>query len=78
MNQPNQDSHHNRGRRHKGKGREENTQVFTLEEWERSKSSLKPSIKEEFPDISRDEDLAWQLQNQFDLEESHHPVRPNY
>ncbi|XP_031380549.1 tudor domain-containing protein 3 [Punica granatum] len=68
MSQPSQE----RGRRGRGKGRQEEAQVFTLDEWEKRKAAVKPSMKEELPNRSVDEDLAWQLQNQFDLEDAHY------
>ena len=71
MSNPNQDDRHSRGRKHRGKGREDEPVVFTMDEWENRKAGTKPLVKDGFPDISRDEDLAWQLQNQFDLEDSH-------
>lgn len=69
MSHPTQENQHHRGRRGRGKGREEEAQVFTLGEWEKQRADIKPSA-EEFPDITSDEDLAWQLQNQFDLEDA--------
>ncbi|KAK0570842.1 hypothetical protein LWI29_007346 [Acer saccharum] len=71
MNNPNRDHQYSRGRKGRGKGREEEPAVFTLDEWEKRKAGAKPSMKIEHPDISHDEDLAWQLQNQLDLEDSH-------
>lgn len=69
MSQPSQENQQHRGRRNKGKGRQEEAQVFTLEEWEKRKADVKAPM-EELPDIAYDEDLAWQLQNQFDLEDA--------
>lgn len=69
MNQPNRDDRHSRGQRHRGKGKEEDTPVFTLDEWERRKAGGKPLMRAELPNVNQDEDLAWQLQNQFDLED---------
>ncbi|KAI3933296.1 hypothetical protein MKW98_006655 [Papaver atlanticum] len=60
-----------RGPRHKGKGREEEQAVLTLDEWERRKGGVKPLVQNEFHDISKDEELARQLQNQLDLEDIH-------
>ncbi|KAL8136433.1 hypothetical protein V2J09_002434 [Rumex salicifolius] len=57
---------HQRGQRYKGK-EEEDKPVFTLDEWERRKAG--GSNRVETPDLSRDEDLARQLQSQFDLED---------
>ncbi|MCH88237.1 tudor domain-containing protein 3-like, partial [Trifolium medium] len=70
LNQPNQGDRHHRGRRHRGKGQEDDEVVFTLEEYEKRKAQQNPSNKDNVLDISRDEDLAWQLQNQFNLEHS--------
>lgn len=58
-----------RGRKYRGKGKQEEA-VYTMEEWERKKASSKSSMKDEPPYVSQDEDLAWQLQNQFDLEDN--------
>lgn len=71
MSHQNQDSRHSRGRKFRGKGREEESEVFTLEEWEKRKAGAKPSITATSAVVHRDEELAWQLQNQFDLEDSH-------
>ncbi len=71
MSHQNQDGRHSRGRKYRGKEREEERVVFTLDEWERRNGERKPVTKDGFPNLSRDEDLARQLQNQFDLEDSH-------
>lgn len=71
MNQPSQDGQHFRGRRLRGKGKEEEPAIFTLDEWEKRKAGAVPVKKNALPDTSHDEDLAWQLQNQLDLEDSH-------
>lgn len=71
MSIPNQDNRHLRGRKYRGKGKTEEPVVFTLDEWEQRKSGVKPLLKHERPDTSNDEDLAWKLQNQLDLEDSH-------
>ncbi|GAB2300386.1 hypothetical protein Dimus_034428 [Dionaea muscipula] len=66
MSHPTQKHQQQRGQRYKGKGKDEEKPVFTLDEWERSKTGVNyPSGIEE----ASDEDLAWQLQNQFDLED---------
>lgn len=70
MSQPNQNDRHYKGRRGRGKEIQEEPSVFTLDEWEKMKGRVKPLIAAEFRDISQDEGLAWQLQNQFDLEDS--------
>lgn len=60
-----------RGRKYRGKEKQEDEVVFTLEEYENRKSQAKQHpVKDEVPDISHDENLAWQLQNQFNLEDS--------
>uniref|UniRef100_A0A0E0BY07 Uncharacterized protein n=1 Tax=Oryza meridionalis TaxID=40149 RepID=A0A0E0BY07_9ORYZ len=61
-----------RGHRFKGKGRQEDTPVFTLDEWEKRKSTvLKSTAQSYIDDTSRDEELARQLQEQLDLEDSY-------
>ncbi|XP_009120842.1 tudor domain-containing protein 3 isoform X1 [Brassica rapa] len=66
-----------RGRRGRGRGRgrgreEDDSAVLTLEEWEKRKTSGGAVAAADNPsDTTRDEDLAWQLQNQFDLEDSY-------
>ncbi|PSS15620.1 Tudor domain-containing protein [Actinidia chinensis var. chinensis] len=69
MSQPNQDDRHFRGRRLRGKVKEEESSLFTLDEWERRKAGGNPLVRDKLPNGSRDEDLARQLQNQFDLED---------
>ena len=59
-----------RGHRFKGKGKEEDAQVFTLDEWEKRKAIGSKSAAESYAhDTSRDEELARQLQEQLDLED---------
>lgn len=61
-----------RGHRFKGKGKEEDSQVFTLDEWEKRKAIGSKSTAESYmQDTSRDEELARQLQEQLDLEDMH-------
>ncbi|CAN7033938.1 unnamed protein product [Brassica oleracea var. botrytis] len=64
-----------RGRRGRGRGRgreEDDSAVLTLEEWEKRKTSGGAVAAADNPsDTTRDEDLAWQLQNQFDLGDSY-------
>ncbi|KAF2286871.1 hypothetical protein GH714_034350 [Hevea brasiliensis] len=71
MSSSNQGHRHSRGRKHKGKGKQEEHQVFTLDEWENRKVGADPTLKNNLPDASADEDIAWQLQNQLDVEDSH-------
>nr|KYP42724.1 Tudor domain-containing protein 3 [Cajanus cajan] len=70
LNHPSQNDRHFKGRKHRGKGKEEDPVVFTLEEYENRRAQTKPSNKDNNLDISRDEDLARQLQNQLYLEDS--------
>ncbi|KAM0838920.1 hypothetical protein ACQ4PT_060659 [Festuca glaucescens] len=63
---------HGRGHRFKGKNKQDDAPVFTLEEWERRKAVGSVSTAERhIQDTSRDEELARQLQEQLDLEDSH-------
>lgn len=72
MSQENHQNRHYKGNRQRGKYREEEVPVFTLDEWERRKTgSSKPSVRSESSNVSHDEELAWQLQRQLDLEDSH-------
>ncbi|KFK26243.1 hypothetical protein AALP_AA8G221900 [Arabis alpina] len=65
------------GRRGRGRGRgrgreEDDSAVFTLDEWEKRNTGGGVRATADHPsDTTRDEDLAWQLQNQFDLEDSY-------
>ncbi|KAE8666899.1 transmembrane protein 19-like [Hibiscus syriacus] len=68
MGHSNQDGRHSRGRNYRGKGKQEEPVVFTLDEWEKRNVGAKPQINE-YPETSRDEDLARQLQAQLDMEE---------
>ncbi|KAK9715296.1 hypothetical protein RND81_06G155200 [Saponaria officinalis] len=69
MNNPGNNNERHRGHRFKGKEREDDKPVFTLDEWERRKAGAVVVPREEPHDLSRDEYLARQLQNQFNLEE---------
>ncbi|KAK8597841.1 hypothetical protein V6N13_095237 [Hibiscus sabdariffa] len=71
MGHSNQDGRHSRGRKHRGKERQEEPVVFTLDEWEKRKGGAKPQKTNEYPETSRDEDLARQLQAELDLEDYH-------
>lgn len=72
MNQTTHEDKSYRDHRNTGKGRQEETQVFTLEEWEKRKGfDLKPLASGSIQDVSRDEELARQLQKQLDLEDFH-------
>ena len=76
LNNQNQNDRHSKGRKHKGKEKREEPPTCTLDEWERRKSGAKPHLGNEHPNISHDEDLAWQLQNQFDLRDSYVSILP--
>lgn len=72
MNQPSHEDKQPRGLKHRYKARQEETPVFTLDEWERRKgTNWKPIVTGEVQDVSRDEELARQLQSQLDLEDIH-------
>lgn len=58
-------------RNHRGKGRMEDQEVYTLEEYERRKSGTSQLPKETSSYTNQDEELARQLQNKFDLEDFH-------
>jgi tudor domain-containing protein 3 len=67
------------GRGHRFKGKEEDAQVFTLDEWEKRKAIGSKSTSESYmQDTSRDEELARQLQEQLDLEDMHVSSIPYY
>jgi tudor domain-containing protein 3 len=68
---------HGRGHRFKGKNKQDDAPVFTLEEWERRKAVGSVSTAERhIQDTSRDEELARQLQEQLDMEDSHVSFTP--
>ncbi|GMH30715.1 hypothetical protein Nepgr_032558 [Nepenthes gracilis] len=69
MSNPTQKYQRNRHQKYKGKGKEEEKPVFTLDEWERRKAWAMPLARDDPLDANRDEDLAWKLQHQFDLED---------
>lgn len=71
MSQPPRGGHRSRGQRFRGRGREDETEVLTLDEWERRKTGANLSATHDFPDVSQDEELARQLQQQLDLEDIH-------
>ncbi|KAI4335800.1 hypothetical protein L6164_014410 [Bauhinia variegata] len=70
LNHPNQDDRHPRGRRQRGREKREDPVLFALEEYENKKAQTKPLANVEVPDVRHDENLARQLQNQFNLEDS--------
>lgn len=70
---PPRGGHRSRGR-HRGGGQgreEEESHLLTLEEWERRKTGANLSAAHDFPDVSQDEDLARQLQQQLDFDDFH-------
>lgn len=71
MNSSNQGDRRPRGWKQKGKGKQEELQFFTLDEWENRKIGANHTMKNDIPDTSADEEIAWQLQNQLDVEDSH-------
>lgn len=71
MNQPSRDNQNFRGRRYRGKEKEEGPAVLTLDEWERKKSLMSSTTIHDSHNVIRDEDLARQLQEQFDLEDAY-------
>ncbi|CAK7334856.1 unnamed protein product, partial [Dovyalis caffra] len=68
---PNEGDQHLKGRKYRGKSKQEESQVFTLGEWEKRNAGPQPLTKKELPATSHDEDLAWRLQNQLDVEDFH-------
>lgn len=78
MSNPNQGRQYSRGQWTRQKMKQEDTTVLTLDEWEKRKNGAKSSMQMEQPNISNDEDLAWQLQNQLDMEDSHVIVLPSF
>ncbi|KAI3775484.1 hypothetical protein L1987_50061 [Smallanthus sonchifolius] len=72
MSVSNRSEGHSRGWKQRGRGKEENeSAVLTLDEWERKRANGSSSLRQENPNVNKDEDLARQLQNQFDLEDFH-------
>ncbi|XP_068648773.1 uncharacterized protein [Aristolochia californica] len=69
MSQSHRDGKQSRGPKYKGKGKPEDPVVFTLDEWEKRKGGTKTVANANFADTSQDEELAWRLQNQLDMEE---------
>ncbi|KAI3714743.1 hypothetical protein L6452_21702 [Arctium lappa] len=77
MSYSNRNEGHSRGWKQRGRGKEDESDVLTLEEWERKRASGSSSSRQEPPNVTRDEDLARQLQNQFDLEDIHEQRGPH-
>ncbi|GJR60534.1 hypothetical protein Tco_1502696 [Tanacetum coccineum] len=68
MNNYNRNEGHYRGLKPRGMGKDEDASaVLTLDEWERKRTIGSSSLRQETPNVNQDEDLARQLQNQFDL-----------
>ncbi|XP_011084097.1 uncharacterized protein LOC105166443 isoform X2 [Sesamum indicum] len=67
--QPNFNDRTSRSQRHRRKDKEEESPSITLDEWERRKTGMNLPTMHEPSNTSQDEDLARQLQNQFDLED---------
>ncbi|XP_039117361.1 uncharacterized protein LOC120253131 [Dioscorea cayenensis subsp. rotundata] len=66
------DHRQGRGHKHRMRGKEEEAPVYTLDDWERRKANItKPAMMGQNQDVSQDEELAWQLQNQLDFEDHH-------
>ncbi|KAL6549675.1 hypothetical protein OROHE_008406 [Orobanche hederae] len=68
---PNFKDDNSRSPRHRGKGKDEDLPLITLDEWERRRTVIDLVKMHEHADISQDEDLARQLQKQFELEDIH-------
>ncbi|XP_071717163.1 uncharacterized protein [Rutidosis leptorrhynchoides] len=62
---------HTRGWKQRGRGYkdDDDSAVLTLEEWERKRAGGTSSVQHETLKVNEDEDLARQLQRQFDLED---------
>ncbi|KAK6156486.1 hypothetical protein DH2020_010734 [Rehmannia glutinosa] len=69
--EPNFKDRNSRSQRHRGKFKEDDSTLITLDEWERRKTGVDPLTTHGHSDISQDEDLARQLQRQFELEDIH-------
>ncbi|KAJ6372212.1 hypothetical protein OIU76_026654 [Salix suchowensis] len=67
---PNQGAWQPKSQKYRGKNKQEESQVFTLEEWEKSNGGPKRLTNNDLPDTSCDEDLASKLQYQLDVEDS--------
>ncbi|KAJ6673712.1 hypothetical protein OIU85_012698 [Salix viminalis] len=66
---PNQGAWQPKSQKYRGKNKQEESQVFTLEEWEKSNAGPKRLTNNDLPDTSCDEDLASKLQYQLDVED---------
>ncbi|CAM8923222.1 unnamed protein product [Rhodiola kirilowii] len=58
-----------RGRMQRGKEIEDDQHILTLAEWEKKKAETIPRSQGQYLSTGRDEDIARQLQEQFDLED---------
>lgn len=70
-NQPSFSDRNSRFQRRRGKDTEDDSSLLTLDEWERRKTGSNIQTTHEHQHYSQDEELARQLQEQFDLEENH-------
>lgn len=72
MSQPDNKEMNPRFRKHKFRAKQEEAVVFTLDEWERTKGTkLNPMLNSGMQDTIHDEELARQLQDQLDFEDSY-------
>ncbi|XP_022732617.1 tudor domain-containing protein 3-like [Durio zibethinus] len=71
MSHSNHNGRHSKGRKYRGKEKQEEHEVLTLDEWEKMKAGSKPQMRNELPETSCDEDFARQLQTQLDLDDYH-------
>lgn len=72
MSNYNRNEGHSSGWKQRGRGKEEDeSAVLTLDEWEKKRAGGSSSLRQETHNVNQDEDLARQLQNQFDLEDFH-------
>uniref|UniRef100_A0A7N0U4S2 RecQ mediated genome instability protein 1 OB-fold domain-containing protein n=1 Tax=Kalanchoe fedtschenkoi TaxID=63787 RepID=A0A7N0U4S2_KALFE len=69
MNVQNLANRHPRGRMHRGKEIQDDPHVITLAEWEKKKAETVTNSHGHWSSVGQDEDLARQLQEQFDLED---------
>ncbi|PKA53836.1 hypothetical protein AXF42_Ash011315 [Apostasia shenzhenica] len=70
MSQPIRGGRYSMGHRTSFKNKQEEVPVFTLDEWERRKATTSKAVgMSSIQDISHDEELARQLQNQLDMED---------
>ncbi|KAK6941570.1 RecQ mediated genome instability protein 1, N-terminal, partial [Dillenia turbinata] len=68
MSKPNQQEWQHIGLRHRGKRNQEKREFLTLDEWGR-RNAGGSLARGKIPDLSQDEELAWQLQHELDLQD---------